>query len=301
MGALASGILLYGISLLYGASSDITFVTMPIAVERLMVFKFSMVFILTGLFFKLGLMPFHMWLPDVYEGAPTSVTALLATAPKIAVAVVVGRFLFSTYASIITDWQHIIIVLAVLSIGFGNLIAIVQNNIKRMLAYSTIANIGFAILGFMIKEPFGFAAAMFYVVSYSIMYLGIFGVLLLLSKDDITFIELEDFNGLWIRYPWLAVALLLLLFALVGIPPFAGFYAKFLVLKMLMEHGFVDLAILAVVFSVIGVFYCLKIVKAIFFECAVTYPLKQSISPFGGLVLACNCLVVVFLGIFVAI
>jgi NADH-quinone oxidoreductase subunit N len=257
-----------------------------------------------------------MWLPDIYEGAPTAVTALLATAPKIAVAVVVSRLLFGTYAAIVTDWQNIILVISVISIGFGNLVAIAQDNIKRMLAYSTIANIGFAILGFMAKENFGFYATMFYVVTYAIIYLGIFGVLLLLSKDDVVFAKIEDFNGLWIRYPWIAIALLLLLFALVGVPPFAGFYAKFLILKILMEQGFISLTILAITFSVIGVFYCLRIVKAMFFTSAIAYPLISAISSslvgcnfnvsvssskISKVILTLNCLIVVFLGLFVVI
>lgn len=312
LGALASCILLYGISLLYGASGDIAFVTIPISAERITVFKFSMIFILVGMFFKLGLTPFHMWLPDVYEGAPTAITALLATAPKIAVAVVVGRFLFGTYAVLINDWQNIILLLAITSIGFGNLMAIVQNNIKRMLAYSAIANIGFAILGFIANERLGFAAVIFYVITYAIIYLGIFGALLLLREDTAACIKIEDFNGLWIHYPWLAIMFLLFLFALVGVPPFAGFYAKFLILKTLIEQGLVSVSIFAIVFSAIGICYCLKLVKAMFFlspalctsKCSdfILINGKFGINIFSytfisRLILVLNCLVVVCMGI----
>lgn len=294
MGAIASGILLYGVSLLYGVTGNISFEPSMLAIKNISVFKFSLVFIVVGLFFKLGLIPFHMWLPDVYEGSPTSSSIFIATAPKIAVTVALYRVLMGTYVELFADWQNIIIILSVLSIGFGNVVAIVQDNLKRMLAYSTIANMGFAILGIATKE---FSVVMFYVIAYAIMYLGVFGIVLLLSRDGIEFDKLDDFRGLGASRPWLAIIMLILMFSLVGIPPMIGFYAKFLVLNAIINKGFVGLAILALLFSIVGVFYCLRLVKIMFFE-QEEYSLPNNAVSCGGVVLlTINGLVVLILGV----
>lgn len=297
MGAVASALLLYGVSLLYGASGNITFEAIPVALVNIIILKLSLVFVLAGLFFKLGLVPFHMWLPDVYMGAPTSVVALIATIPKIAIAIVLCRFLFGVYHNLFLDWQNIITILALISIGFGNLIAIVQNDLKRMLAYSTIANIGFAVLGFLSNQDAGTYAVMFYIIAYALMYLGIFGLLLLLSKNDCAFEELADFNGLWNYQPLIAIILLIFFFALVGVPPFAGFWAKFLVLRNLFNEGLIWPAGLAAAFSVLGVFYCLRLVKTIFFNIDSQSNLQLKISFSDSLVLTINTCIIMFLGL----
>lgn len=265
MGALASGVFLYGISLLYGVTGDITFTKSAITAENILVFKFSLVFVMAGLFFKIGLFPFHMWLPDVYADAPTAVGAFIATVPKIAIFAVLARILTGPYEELLLAWQQVIIGLAILSIGFGNLVAIRQNNIKKMLAYSTIANIGFASLAFMVTD---FFAALFYVVAYAVMYLGVFGIMLQMSNAMVEFDNIEDFRGLGPRSPWVAAMTMFLMFSMVGMPPLVGFYAKFLVLSALISKGFIMLAGLALLLSVVGVFYCLRLVKVMYFEAA---------------------------------
>lgn len=265
LNVIASVLLLYGISLFYGATGEFAFV-IPGVIVNTSLFASSLAFIIIGMIFKLGLMPLHMWLPDVYEGAPIAVTAIIATVPKLAVMPVIFRILFTSFYPLAIDWQNIIMVLALCSIGFGNLVAIVQDDFKRMLAYSTIANIGFAVLGLLLNEQAGFIATMFYLLAYSLMYLGIFGVLLLLTKDGGEFKKIKDFQNLSLRYPGLAVVLLLLLFSLVGMPPLLGFCAKFYLLKLLIAQGFLWGSGLALLLSTIGVYYCLKLGQIMFFS-----------------------------------
>jgi len=219
-----------------------------------------------GVAFKLGAVPFHMWIPDVYQGAPTSVTLFVGSAPKLAAFALAMRLLVDGLENLQTDWQQMLIVLSVLSMGLGNLLAIAQTNIKRMLAYSTIANVGFLLLGLLAGTPEGYAAAMFYTITYVIMVCGAFGVVIYLSQAGIEADSLDDFKGLNKRNPWLAMLMLLVMFSTAGIPPLVGFYAKLAVLKAIIDVGLVWLAVAAVVFSIIGAFYYLRIVKLMYFD-----------------------------------
>jgi NADH-quinone oxidoreductase subunit N len=238
----------------------------------------GVVFVIAGLAFKLGAVPFHMWVPDVYQGAPTPVTLLIGSAPKLAIFAVAYRILVEGLLPLAGDWQKMLIVLAVASLVLGNLTAIAQTNLKRMLAYSTIAQMGFMLLAMLSGVTKGdaaatataYSAAMFYVITYALTTLGTFGVILLLARAGFEAEEIADLKGLNRRSPWYAFVMLLLMFSLAGIPPTVGFYAKFVVLQALLVDGvtsaMVWLAVLAVLFSVIGAFYYLRVVKAMYFE-----------------------------------
>ena len=274
LGALASGILLYGISILYGASGTLILPELAAHVsartETDVLLVFGLVFVVVGIAFKLGAVPFHMWIPDVYEGSPTAVTLFLATAPKVAAFAMAVRLLVDGMEPLHIDWQGMLIILSVLSMAAGNIIAISQTNIKRMLAYSTIAHAGFLILGILpgmrLDVGYGYAGALFYVIVYAIMSLGAFGVVILLSRKDHESDRLEDFKGLAERSPWFAFIMLLLMFSLAGVPPFAGFWAKWFVIKEVVAIGHIWLAASAVIFSVIGAYYYLRIVKLMYFD-----------------------------------
>jgi NADH-quinone oxidoreductase subunit N len=270
LGALASGMLLYGLSMIYGATGSLDLDTVARAIyerhgSRLLL-TFGLVFIVSGLAFKLAVVPYHMWVPDVYDGAPTAVTILIGTAPKIAAFAMTLRILSGGLQGSAVDWQGMLIVLCVLSMVLGNLIAISQTNIKRMLAYSTIANMGYMLLGLLTTTGDGFAAAMFYTVSYVLTSLASFGVVLLLSRQGFESDQLDDFKGLNQRSPWWAFIMLLVMFSLAGLPPTIGFYAKFMVITEAVNEGFVWLAVIAVLTSLIGAFYYLRIVKLMYFD-----------------------------------
>jgi NADH-quinone oxidoreductase subunit N len=281
LGALASGFLLYGISMLYGAtgSLDLNEVAKTIAAGTVNkpVLVFGLVFIVAGLAFKLGAVPFHMWVPDVYQGAPTAVTLLLGGAPKIATFAIAIRLLVEGLPALAIDWQQMLTILAVLSMAIGNITAIVQTNIKRMLAYSTISQMGFVLLGLLSgvvtgadgSTTNGYSASMFYMVTYVLTTLGIFGVIMLLSRAGFEAENIDDFKGLNQRSPWFALVTLLLMFSLAGVPPVVGFYAKLSVLQAVLSTGQVWLAVVAVMFSLIGAYYYLRIVKVMYFDDAV--------------------------------
>jgi NADH-quinone oxidoreductase subunit N len=267
LGALASGFMLYGMSMLYGAtgSLDLTEVAKAAAsgtVNRT-ILVFGVVFLVAGLAFKLGVVPFHMWVPDVYQGAPTAVTLLLGGAPKLAAFAIFIRLLVEGLLPIAFDWQQMITVLAVLSMAIGNLTAIVQTNLKRMLAYSTIAQMGFMLLGLLSGVVNGdafaaanaYSSAMFYAITYVLTTLGTFGLILLLARSGFEAENIEDFKGLNQRSPWFALVMLILMFSLAGLPPMVGFYAKVSVLQAVLGTGQVWLAVLAVMLSLIGAFY----------------------------------------------
>jgi NADH-quinone oxidoreductase subunit N len=283
LGALASGFLLYGMSMLYGGSGtlDINELARRVATGQVasrLSLVLGVVFVIAGLAFKLGAVPFHMWVPDVYQGAPTPVTLLIGSAPKLAIFAVAYRILVEGLLPLAGDWQKMLIVLAVASLVLGNLTAIAQTNLKRMLAYSTIAQMGFMLLAMLSGVTKGdaaatataYSAAMFYVITYALTTLGTFGVILLLARAGFEAEEIADLKGLNRRSPWYAFVMLLLMFSLAGIPPTVGFYAKFVVLQALLVDGvtsaMVWLAVLAVLFSVIGAFYYLRVVKAMYFE-----------------------------------
>lgn len=270
LGALASGLLLYGMSMLYGAtgSLDLALIAKSIASgqanETLLVF--GTVFIVAGLAFKLGAVPFHMWVPDVYHGAPTALTLMIGAAPKLAAFVFVLRILVQGLGALVADWQGMLVILAVLSMAIGNITAIAQTNLKRMLAYSTISHMGFLLLGLIAGNPEGYSAAMFYAIVYVLTTLVGFGILLGLSRAGFECETLDDLKGLNGRNSWYALLMLLALFSMAGIPPLAGFYAKFAVIQAIVNVNMVWLAVVAVMMSLIGAFYYLRAVKVMYFD-----------------------------------
>ena len=302
LGALASGMLLYGMSLVYGmaGSLDLAEVGAYVAANSdNVVLLVGLAFVVVGLAFKLGAVPFHMWVPDVYHGAPTSVTLYLGTAPKIAAFAMVMRLLVEGLGDLHDQWQSMLIVLAAASIAIGNVIAIAQANVKRMLAYSTISHVGFILLGILAGTENGYSSAMFYVVVYALMGLGGFGMIILLSRAGFEADKLEDFKGLNERSPWMAFMMLILLFSMAGVPPTVGFYAKLSVLQSIVDVGLVWLAVFAVVFSVIGAFYYLRLVKIMYFD------KPEDMTPIQAgmdmrIVLSANSLSVLLLGLFPA-
>ena len=270
LGAIASGMLLYGMSMLYGITGSLDLAQISAGVAAMaggkLLAVFALVFIVAGVAFKLGVVPFHMWIPDVYQGAPTSVTLFIATAPKIAAFAMAIRLFVHALGPLSVDWQQMLIVLSIASMAIGNIVAISQTNLKRMLAYSTIAHMGFLLLGILSATPAGLSGAMFYAIVYALMSMGAFGVIILLGSGDSESDQLEDFRGLSRRSPWFAMIMLILMFAMAGVPPFAGFWAKWFVLKEVVAAGHTWLAELAVGFSVIGAYYYLRIVRLMYFD-----------------------------------
>lgn len=270
LGALASGMLLYGMSMVYGVTGSLA---LPDIAQNLadgtdlrIPLVFGIVFVVAGLAFKLGAVPFHMWVPDVYHGAPTAMTLFIGSVPKIAAFAFVVRILGQGLESQVAEWRDMLVILAVLSMAVGNFAAIAQSNLKRMFAYSTISHMGFMLLGILAGTQNGYGSAMFYVIVYALMSLGGFGMILLLSRAGFEADKLDDFKGLNRKSPWLAFVMLLLMFSMAGIPPTVGFYAKLSVLQAVVEIGYVWLAVVAVVFSLVGAFYYLRIVKLMYFD-----------------------------------
>src|SRR5271169_3699436 len=270
LGALASGLLLYGMSMLYGATGSLELSAVADAithgVQNKELLVFGLVFVVAGLAFKLGVVPFHMWVPDVYHGAPTAMTMLIGSAPKLAAFAFVMRVLVEGLQPLMIHWSGMLEILAVLSMALGNISAIAQVNLKRMLAYSTIAHMGFLLLGVLSGTLEGYGSSMFYAVIYVLMSLGAFGMIMLLSREGFEADTLNDFKGLNQRNPWLAFIMLLLMFSMAGVPPTVGFYAKFSVLNAAVSAGHIPLVIIAVLFSLIGAFYYLRIVKLMYFD-----------------------------------
>ncbi len=286
LGALASGFLLYGLSMMYGAtgSLDIPEVFKAIATGRInkAVLAFGLVFVVAGLAFKLGAVPFHMWVPDVYQGAPTPVTLLVGGAPKLAAFAITFRLLVEGLSGLAVDWQQMLIVLAVGSMALGNLAAIAQSNLKRMLAYSTIAQMGFMLLGFTptvvsantYSAANGYSSAMFYAITYVFTTLGTFGIILLLSRKGHEAEHIDDLKGLAQRSPWYAAVMAIFMFSLAGIPPTVGFYAKLAVLQAIITTnlpGYIALAVAAVLFSLVGAYYYIRVVKVMYFDAPVDH------------------------------
>jgi NADH-quinone oxidoreductase subunit N len=300
LGALASGLLLYGMSMLYGATGSLDIARVARAIEtgtaQPALLVFGLVFVVAGTAFKLGAVPFHMWIPDVYEGAPTPATLFIGAAPKLAAFGFVMRLFADGLAGLAGDWQGMLAILAVLSIAVGNVIAIAQANLKRMLAYSTIAHMGFMLLGVLSGTAAGYSAAMFYAMTYVLMTLAAFGVMLLLSRAGFEADRLEDFKGLNQRSRWFAFVMLVTIFSLAGIPPTVGFFAKLVVLQAAWEAGFGPLVVFAVLMSVVGAFYYLRIVKLMYMDEATG---EMPLSPRRSmrLVLSANALLVLGLGV----
>ena len=271
LGALASGLLLYGISFIYGATGHLELENIFKAMYQsaglnsgLMIF--GVVFVVAGLVFKLGLVPFHMWVPDVYEGSPMAVVTVIGSVTKIASVIFVIRFLIGGLVLLSPQWTVMLSFLAFLSLFLGNIVAIAQTNIKRLLGYSTVAHMGFVAFGLMTVSINGVSAVMFYIVIYAITALAGFGVLTLLSRGDFECEKISDLKGLSKTHPVYAGIMLLVMLSLAGIPPLAGFYAKFQIIKALIASGFIRSAIFAVVMSLIGAFYYLRVIKVMYFE-----------------------------------
>ncbi|MEI8298565.1 MAG: NADH-quinone oxidoreductase subunit NuoN [Pseudomonadota bacterium] len=301
LGAIASGALLYGISILYGVTG--TFDLAALA-ERVNAgagsnigLLFGLAFVLAGIAFKFGAVPFHMWIPDVYHGAPTSVTMFLSAAPKLAYFALTLRVLAEGLGGAVGAWQDMLIVLSVLSIGVGNVVAVAQTNLKRMLAYSTISNVGFILLGLIAGTQFGYRAALFYTVTYVLMALGSFAMIILMSRKGFEADRIEDFRGLAQSSPWFAWMMLFLMVSTAGVPPFVGFFSKLYVIQAVLDVGLSWLAIVAVLFSVVGAFYYLRIVKVMFFEPAAG-EITVTAGPALKFLLSLNALAVLVLGLF---
>ncbi|WP_025772314.1 NADH-quinone oxidoreductase subunit NuoN [Thioalkalivibrio sp. HK1] len=272
LGALASGILLYGISMIYGSTGRIDFAGVSSAIgdasSLSLITLLGLVFVVVGIAFKFGAVPFHMWVPDVYEGAPAPITMLIATAPKIAAFGMLIRALGEGLEFLFIDWMQMLTFLAIASLAIGNVVAIAQTNMKRMLAYSAIAHVGFIFIGLLTGTPGGKAASMFYVISYALMALGAFGMVIWLGrKDGVGEADrIDDLKGIIERNPWFALMMLFLMLSMAGVPPFVGFWAKLAVLSEAVDVGMTWLAVTAVIFSVIGLFYYLRVVGLMFFH-----------------------------------
>jgi NADH-quinone oxidoreductase subunit N len=301
LGALASGFLLYGMSMLYGVtgSLDLIEIFKVVADPRInhLVMAFGLVFIVAGLAFKLGVVPFHMWVPDVYQGAPTAVTLLIAAAPKIAAFALLFRLLINTLLPLMGDWQPMLVILAMLSLIVGNVTAIAQTNLKRMLAYSAIAQMGFVLLGMLsVFDDHAFSASMFYAITYVLTTLGTFGLLMILSRKGYDCETLDGLKGLNKIHPWYAFIGLIMMFSLAGIPPTVGFAAKLGVLEALVDAEHTFLAVIAVIASLIGAFYYLRVVKVMYFD-EPEHEITVSGSGIAKSILGLNGLLVLIIGI----
>ncbi len=300
LGALASGLLLYGMSMIYGAtgSLDVSVIAKTIEFSRAndALATFGLVFVVAGLAFKLGVVPFHMWVPDVYEGAPTPMAMFIGSASKIAAFGFLVRILGDALSGAVHDWQGMLVILAVASLAVGNIIAIAQTNFKRMLAYSTISHMGFLLLGILAGTKAGYAASMFYIIAYAITSLAAFGIIMLLSREGFEADKLDDLKGLNDRSPWVAFLMLVTMFSMAGIPPFVGFFAKLSVLEAVLDVGYVWLVVYAVMMSVIGAFYYLRVVKLMYMDAPVDHSPIVAGQAMRS-VLAVNAFVVLLLGL----
>ena len=301
LGSIASGSLLYGISIIYGVTGTLELGRLAQAVATLgpqqVGLLFGLAFVIVGVAFKFGAVPFHMWVPDVYQGSPTAVTLFLSSAPKLASFALAFRLLGEGLAGLHTGWGQMLAIVAVLSMALGNVVAIAQDNIKRMLAYSTISHVGFILLGILAGTTEGYQAALYYTIAYVIMSVGGFGMVILLSRGGFEAEQLDDFKGLNARSPWFATVMLMLMFSMAGVPPFIGFWAKLAVIQAVLHIGALWLAIVAVAFSVVGAYYYLRVVKLMYFD---EPDERRSLE--GGrtlrLVLSVNGLAVLVLGLF---
>ncbi len=270
LGALASGMLLYGMSMIYGVTGSLNINeisnTLLQGAANHNVLTLGLVFIVAGLAFKFGAVPFQMWVPDVYQGSPTSITLLIGSVPKFAAFAITIRLLAQGLQGLATDWQDMLLIMAILSIAIGNFAAIAQTNLKRMLAYSTISHIGFLLFGLMSGNLNGYASSMFYITAYVLMTLAGFGMILLLSRQGFESENLEDLKGLNQRSPWAAFLMLITMFSMAGVPPTIGFYAKFTVLQAALQAGYLWAVVFAVLMAAIGAFYYLRIVKLMYFD-----------------------------------
>jgi NADH-quinone oxidoreductase subunit N len=301
LGAISSGTLLYGFSIIYGVTGTLQLDELAVGVREVgaanLGLIFGLAFIIVGIAFKFGAVPFHMWVPDVYHGAPTPVTLFIGSAPKIASFVLAIRVLAEGLDAMVASWQDMLIALSVLSMLIGNVVAIAQSNLKRMLAYSTISHVGFILLGILAGTTEGYRASMFYTLAYVITTVGSFGMILLLSRSGFEADRLEDFKGLNRRSPWFAAIMMMLMFSTAGVPPFIGFWAKLAVIGAVLDVGMAWLAAVAVVLSVVAAFYYLRVVKLMYFD----DPTDSHAIEAGGTlrtVLSANGMAVLALGVF---
>jgi NADH-quinone oxidoreductase subunit N len=309
LGALSSGLLLYGMSMIYGATGTLSIPEVAASVGALATrdhnfLVFGLVFVVAGVAFKIGVVPFHMWIPDVYQGAPTPVTLVIGSGPKLAAFAMAIRLLVNALPALAADWQQMLALLAILSMAVGNITAIAQSNLKRMLAYSTIAHMGFMLLGLLsgvvegntLNREAAYSAALFYVIIYTVMSVGAFGMLCLLSRAGLDCENLEDMRGLNRRNPWYAALMLLLMLSLAGLPPTAGFYAKLAVFNAAVSAGYIWLAVAAVLLSLIGAYYYLRVVKLMYFD-EPKDAVPAAAPAHGGILMSVNGLALLFFGI----
>ncbi len=270
LGAIASGMLLYGMSMLYGVTGSLEISAVSRAITKMkaddVILIFGLVFVIAGLAFKVGAVPFHMWVPDVYHGAPTAVALYIGTAPKLAAFALFMRLLVGGLEPLAGSWQSMLIIIALLSMTIGNIVAIAQDNIKRMLAYSSISHMGFFLLGILSADPNGYSSALFYILVYAVMSAGSFGMIILLSRAGFEAERLEDFKGLNQRSPWHAFLMMLLMLSMAGVPPTAGFYAKLLVIQSVIKVNMIPLAVASVLLAVVGAYYYLRVIKLMYFD-----------------------------------
>ncbi len=304
LGALGSGLLLYGLSMLYGATGSLELgvvagaVAMQGATNQVLVF--GLVFVVIGIGFKFGAVPFHMWVPDTYQGAPNPVVLFLGSAPKIAAFALAFRLLVDGLGALHAEWQGMLIILAIISMAVGNIVAIAQTNIKRMLAYSTISHVGFIFLGLIGGNAEAYSAAMFYAIVYALMAAGGFGLLVMMSREGFEVERLEDLKGMNERDTWQAAMMALVMFSMAGVPPTVGFMAKLLVLEAVISVGLWWLALVAVFFSIIGAYYYLRVIKIMYFDKPeTTEPLVFGTG--ARLAISINGLAILLLGLFPAV
>ncbi|HIH2763671.1 MAG TPA: NADH-quinone oxidoreductase subunit N [Candidatus Azoamicus sp.] len=303
MGSIASGIFLFGVSLVYGMTGVIDLKLMSFLIIHNEVFsnitlQYGLVFIIAGLLFKFGAVPFHMWVPDVYEGSPIPVTLFIGTIPKIAALGMAYRLLVDTFSSLNDELEFLFTVVGMMSLIVGNIFALTQTNIKRLLGYSAIAHVGFIFCGLVVSDVHEFGFITFYVFIYVFSSLGAFGTIIALSNKNYEASLISNFRGLGIAYPIIGIIMLLFLLSLAGVPPTAGFYAKFFVLKNLISYGYLELALFAILMSVIGAFYYLKIIKTIFFDSLDEEIKIIGLSKFGLMTLVLNGLLILYIGMF---
>lgn len=302
IGSIASAMLLFGISLLYGATGNLNLHEIANAIalysaQKAGLLSFALVFILAGIGFKLAVVPFHMWAPDVYDGSPTAVTLFLSAAPKIAAMGMLLRFITIGFVDLAASWQQIILLMSLLSAIVGNVLAIAQTNIKRMFAYSTVSHMGYALFGVLAATADGYAAALYYVLIYAIMSVGAFGIIVLMSRSGLEIEEISDLKGLNKRNPWLAAMMMIILFSMAGVPPTVGFFAKLLVLKALVDVEMTWVAVVGLIFAVVGAFYYLRIIKTMYFEAPDESVAIKLPKPAAALY-SVNCLSLLYFGIF---
>lgn len=302
MGAIASGMLLYGISLIYGATGQLDLQNIATLLadheqSQQSMLVFALVFIVTGIGFKLAAIPFHMWAPDVYAGAPTSVTLFISTAPKIAAMGMALRLLTLAFVELAPQWQQLLLIMALLSTALGNILAVVQQNLKRLFAYSAISHMGYAVFGLLTATTSGYAYALYYVVIYALMTAAAFGLLVLLSRSGCEVEKMDDLKGLNKRNPWLAFLMMVVMFSMAGVPPTVGFFVKLLVLKALVDAHLTWVAVFGLVFAVIGAYYYLRIVKVMYFDEANENTMIK--IPHGlNVIFSMNCLALLYFGFF---